>query len=74
MIAHCYKNIASPGPLPVWPGWAVIIFDYQYFAFIYPLRNAYEHLAMHLMHGTYFGVLCMKGHKHKCRQIYYSLI
>ena len=58
-IAQFNKNIASSGPLPARPGWVIIIFDYQYFHFICPLWNAYEHLAMHLMCATYFGVLCI---------------
>lgn len=62
-IAHFNKNIASSGPLPVWPGWVIIIFDYQYIDFIYPLWNAYEHLAIHLMYATYFGVLCILEHE-----------
>lgn len=62
-ITHLNENIASTGPLPAQPGWVIITFDYQYFDFIYPLWNAYEHLAMHLMYATHFRVLCILEHE-----------
>lgn len=62
-MAHFNKNGASNGPLPAQPGGVIIILDYQYFDFIYPLWNAYEHLAAHLTYATYFGVLCILEHE-----------